>query len=88
MMRAQLFCRNGAWLLWQVVRLPTFTLLVILEPVVRAVLGGLALLGVLTALVLKVAAAPHFPFLGMLGASIGCGLVLAGYHALLRVLRH
>jgi hypothetical protein len=34
-MRAQVFYRNGAWLLWQVVRLPTFTLLVILEPVAR-----------------------------------------------------
>ena len=87
-MRAQIVARDGAWLLWQLVRLPAFTLLATVEPVVRFVFGGLALLGVLTALVLKLAAAPHFPFLGMLGASIGCGLLLAGYHALLRVLSH
>jgi hypothetical protein len=87
-MRAHVFCRNGAWLLWQVVRLPAFTFLLILEPIVRLVLGALALLGVLTALVLKLTAAPHFPFLAMLAASIGCGLVLAGYRALLRVLGH
>jgi hypothetical protein len=87
-MPAQVFCRNGAWLLWQVVRLPIFTLLVILEPVVRVLLGALALLGVLTALVLKLAGALHLPFLGMVAASVGCGLLLAGYSALLRVLSH
>ena len=87
-MRAQVFCRNGAWLLWQVVRLPALTFLLILEPIMRLVLGALALLGVLTALVLKLAGAPHFPFLGMLGASMGCALLLAGYGALVRVLSH
>jgi hypothetical protein len=87
-MRASTVLRKGAWLLWQLVRLPAFTLLTILEPAVRIVLGVLALLGVLTALVLKLAAAPRFPFLPMLGASIGCGLLLAGYHALQRVLSH
>jgi hypothetical protein len=87
-MRAQVFYRNGAWLLWQVVRLPTFTLLVILEPVARLFLGALALLGVLTALILKMAGAPHFPFLPMIAASVGCGLLLAGYYSLLRVLSH
>jgi hypothetical protein len=87
-MRAQTIARNAARLLWQFVRLPAFTFLAILEPLVRLVLGGFALLGVLTALVLKLAAASYFPFLGMLGMSIGCGLLLAGYYALLRVLSH
>jgi hypothetical protein len=85
-MRAQVFCRHGTWLLWQVVRLLVLTFLSILEPVVRVLLGGLALLGVLTAFVLKLASAPHFPFLPMVAASIGCGLLLAGYSALVRTL--
>jgi hypothetical protein len=75
-------------LLWPLLRLPAFTLLVILEPVIRLLLGALALLGVMTALVLKLASAPHFPFLGMLAMSIASGLLLAGYHVLLRVLSH
>jgi len=62
-----------------------YVLLVILEPVVRFILGALALLGVLTALFLKLYGAPHFPFTLMLGASVGLGLMLVGYNALLRL---
>ena len=39
---------------------------VILEPVVRFILGALALLGVLTALFFKFYGLPHFPFALML----------------------
>ena len=74
------------WLLWQSIRLPMFLLLAILEPVVSFVLGSLALLGVLTALSLKFYGVPHFPFALMLGVSVGLGLMLAGYYALLRLL--
>jgi hypothetical protein len=69
-----------------VVRLPLLVFLTILEPVVRFVLGALALLGVLTALFFKLYGVPHFPFALMLGVSAGFGLMLSGYYALLRVL--
>lgn len=72
-------------LLWHTLRLPVFMFLAILEPVVRVILGALALLGVLIALFFKLYGAPHFPFVPMLGISMGLGLLLAGYRALLRL---
>src|ERR1700733_13416413 len=71
--------------LWFLVRLPVFTLLVILEPVVALVLGGLALAGVLTTIFFVLIHAPHFPAWTMLTLSIGFGLALMFYEALLRV---
>jgi hypothetical protein len=38
----------------------------------------LALLGILMALFWKVTGYPHFPFLFVLGTSLGLGLMLAG----------
>jgi hypothetical protein len=75
------------WLLWQCIRLPLLVLLSILEPVVRFVLGSLALLGVLMAFFWKLAGPPHFPFLLMLGISLRFAFALACYDALLRLLR-
>jgi hypothetical protein len=77
--------RRTLRLLWHAVRLPVYTFLVILEPVVRFILGALALLGVLMALFLKLYGVPHFPFALMLGVSVGLGLILVGYYALLRL---
>src|SRR5258708_22278180 len=71
--------------LWLLVRLPVFTLLVILEPVVALVLGGLALAGVLTTIFFVLIHAPHFPAWTMLALSIGFGLALMFYESLLRV---
>jgi len=71
-------------LIWHLLRLPVFLLLVTLEPVASIVLGGLALLVVLTALFFKVIGAPHFPFVLMLAAGLGFQLALIGYCALLR----
>ena len=72
-------------LLWYAFRLPVFLFLAILEPVIRFILGALALLGVLTALFFKFYGVPHFPFVLMLGVSLGLGLMLVGYYALLRL---
>jgi hypothetical protein len=77
--------RGTLRLLWHPVRLPVYVFLVILEPVVRFILGALALLGVLTALFFKFYGLPHFPFALMLGVSVGFGLMLVGYDALLRL---
>src|SRR5258707_2948825 len=73
---------RGAWF---VIRLPIFTLLVILEPVVALVFGGLALAGVLTTIFFVLIHAPHFPAWTMLALSIGFGLALIFYASLLRV---
>jgi hypothetical protein len=51
-------------LVWRLIRLPIWTFLVILQPVVGLVFGGLALLGVLMSLFFKLSGAtPHFPFM-------------------------
>lgn len=71
------------WLLSQGIRLPAYLLLAILEPIVSFVLGSLALLGVLTAFFWKLVGPPHFPFLLVLGVSLGFELVLVLYHKLL-----
>ena len=73
---------EGAWF---VIRLPIFTLLVIVEPVAALVLGGLALAGVLTTIFFVLIHAPHFPAWTMLALSIGFGLALMFYEYLLRV---
>lgn len=75
--------RSTARVFWHAVRLPVFMFLVILEPVVRFVLGALALLEVVTALFFTSYGVPHFPFALMLGVSVGLGLVLAAYDTLL-----
>jgi hypothetical protein len=73
----------AVWFLWQCIRLPMFLLLSILEPVVSLVLGSLALLGVLTAFFWRFVGPAHFPFLLVLGVSLGFELVLILYHKLL-----
>lgn len=78
--------RFFSWLLWQCIRVPAFLLLSILEPLVSLVLSALALLGVLTAFFRKLVGPPHFPFLLVLGVSLGFELALILYHALLRLL--
>jgi hypothetical protein len=78
---ASVVLRRGLWFL---VRLPVFTLLVILYPIVALVLGGLALGGVLTTILFVSIRAPHFPAWTMLMISIGFGLALMFYETLLR----
>src|ERR1700688_3015699 len=76
-----------AWLVWRAIRLPLFTVLVILEPVVRVALTAIALLGILIVFFFKFSgAAPHLPFWGMFGISVGFGLLLILYHAAIRLL--
>jgi hypothetical protein len=72
---------------WTAIRLPVLAFLMILEPVVRVVLSGLALLVTLCALFL-VAVTPSgtFPFWGMLAAGLGCFGLLTLYYGLMRLL--
>jgi hypothetical protein len=78
--------RCTLWFSWQCIRLPLFLFLLVLEPVVTLVLGALALLGVLTALFWKFFGPPNFPFLLMLGTSLGLEVALIVYRKLLRLL--
>jgi hypothetical protein len=72
-------------LVWPLIRLPIATCLVILHPVVRVALGGLALLGVLMSSFFELSgAAPNFPFLVMLAISAGFGFALIGYEWAIR----
>jgi hypothetical protein len=74
------------WCLWQAFRIPAYLFLSILAPVVRVVLSGVALLGVLTTLLWECVHPQHFPFALMLGMSLGFGLLLYVYEWLLRSL--
>ena len=78
--------RGSFYLIGRAVRLPAFTFLIILEPVVRFTLSTVALLSVLTAFFFKFLSAPHFPFLGMLGFGVGCILLLMAYQKAIRLL--
>ena len=66
-------------------RLPVLTLLVILEPLVVLLFGGLALLGVLTTLFFNVISLPHFPTWTMLFLSIGFAFALVLYEGTIQV---
>jgi hypothetical protein len=71
---------------WTVIRLPVLALLVILEPVARAILAGFALLMTLAALFwVAVLGLSAFPFWRMLALAIGAWLLLAVYYALMRL---
>lgn len=72
--------------IWRVACLPVLMLLVILEPVVTFVLAALALLGVFTTLFFKFVGPPGFPVWTMLALSLGFGIALVPYHALIRAL--
>jgi hypothetical protein len=73
-------------ILWKCVRLPLLLILTILEPVVSFVLGSLALVGLLMSFFWWSIGVPHFPFVLMLGMSLGVGAILIPYYALLRLL--
>jgi hypothetical protein len=83
--RSQFWPETLGWT-WRLVRLPIVTLLVILEPVVSLVFGGLALLGVLMTLFNAIIRPPHFPTWAMLTLSVGFGLVVRLYRGLILIL--
>lgn len=69
--------------LWHGIRLPLVTVLTVIEPLVRAVLGLAMVLGILAAVVFEISAVgSRFPFLEMVAWSLGLGLVLLAYNAL------
>jgi hypothetical protein len=78
--------RNVLGLLWQVIRIPVLSVLVLLEPVVCFVLAALAILSVIAAMFWKLSGTvPAFPLWGMLAFSAGSIALLAIYYALIRL---
>ena len=72
--------------LWIVGRLPILLPLVILEPIVAILLGGMALLGLLATMFFTLTAVPQFPAGVMLMVSISFGLALVLYECVIRIL--
>lgn len=74
-------------LAWHTIRLPILAFLTILEPIVRVVLSGAAVLGILTAFLFEFAGpAGDFPFWAIVLISLGCQLSLFLYYGLIRLL--
>ena len=72
---------------WGVVRIPILIVLAFLEPFVRLILVGIAILSLLTGLVFKGSSAPPpIPFWVMVCVSLGCVMLVPAYHAVLRLL--
>jgi len=73
---------------WKAIRFPVVALMIVLEPVVRLLLAGFALLMTLTALFLKLVMPlqAHAPFWTLLAIAVGCMAVLTVYYAILRIL--
>ena len=74
----------AARICWNAIRVPVLGVLLLLEPVVRIVCSCALVLGVLASVVFELSAVgPRFPFLLMLGASLGFGAVLVLFEGLI-----
>ena len=72
---------------WNAIRVPVLGALVLIEPVVRIVCSCALILGVIASVVFELSAVgPRFPFLVMLGASLGFGALLVLYEGLIALL--
>jgi hypothetical protein len=73
--------------IWGVVRMPILIVLAFLEPFVRLLLIGIAILNLLIGLVYKGSSvAPPIPFWVMVCVSLGCVMLVPAYHFVLRLL--
>jgi hypothetical protein len=73
--------------IWCIVRVPILIVLAFLEPFVRLLLIGIAVLSLLTGFVyLGSSVAPAIPFWVMACVSAGCVVLLAAYQGLLRLI--
>lgn len=74
-------------LFWNAIRVPVLGVLVLIEPVVRIVCSCALILGTIASVVFELSAVgPRFPFLLMLGASLGFGALLVLYEGLIALL--
>lgn len=78
---------GGLRLLWNLARLPTVAVLLLLAPAVEVVCGGLLLLGILVSIAFEVSGAgATFPFWHMIGLSLCFGVFVILYHAAIGLL--
>ena len=83
---ADLFC-GTLMIIWGVIRIPILVVLAFLEPFVRFVMIGIAILSLATGLVYKGSSvASPIPFWVMVCVSVGCVMLIAAYHRMLRLL--
>jgi hypothetical protein len=74
-------------LFWNTIRVPVLGALVLIEPVVRVICSCALVLGIIASVVFELSAVgPRFPFLVMLGASLGFGALLVLYEGLIALL--
>lgn len=79
--------RGALLFAWCVVRVPIGMVLAFLEPLVRFVLLGIAVAGVITAFVYEgTSVTPAIPFWVTISVSFGCVVLLALYHGFLRLI--
>lgn len=71
-------------ILWRGLSAPVHSVLALLEPLVRGVLGLLALVGICTSLAFRFLR-PDFPFWTMMATSLSFLVALMLYHAVLRI---
>lgn len=83
---ADLIC-SALLLVWNIIRVPILIVLAFLEPFVRFVLTGIAVLSVVVGLVYKGSSAPPpIPFWMTLCVSLACLMLVPAYHFMLRLL--
>lgn len=73
-------------LAWNAVRLPVLMALLMFQPLINFIFTALAMLGILMSFFFKAVALPHFPFWTMLSISLGFGVLVLVYQALVHVL--
>ena len=73
--------------LWKATRLPVLGVLLLIEPVIKYVLGSAMVLGVFASIAFEISAAgPRFPFIAMLALSLSFGVALFLYYGLVSLL--
>jgi hypothetical protein len=81
------FLLNVVGIAWQIARLLIVAILMLVEPILGFVLGGLALVGVIVSVILKFSGAvPKFPFWSALAMSVGLYLAFLVYGVVVRAL--
>jgi hypothetical protein len=72
---------------WNAIRVPVLGVLMLIEPVVRIICSFALILGIIASVAFEISAVgPRFPFLVMLGASLGFGAFLILYEGLIALL--
>jgi len=80
------FLQNIMAIAWQVARVLIVAILMFVEPIIGFVLCGLALVGVIVSVILKLSGAPNFPFWPALAMSVGLYVAFLLYVVVIRSL--